>query len=213
MKITSKKQLKFYIEADRIMNGYTPCETLKERISEYVLATPPVMSYLKNMRKLSYYKNRKDFISKLYLLYLIRKKNKLSVKCSGLHINEDVFGYGLVVPHQGAIRIGFTNSVGKYAVIHTMAEMTGSNIKAGDCLYLSVGCKVVGPLTLGDNVTVAANSVVRKSCDNNSFLAGMPATVKRDNYPIWYNRDGEEFKNRVKKCEALREKYGLPENC
>ena len=212
MEIRSKKQLKFYIMADRIMNGLSAKPTIKEKILDFAVSRPPIMKYLKYVRELSYWRHQTGIIAKLMTGWKYRRCNQLSVKL-GCFISEDVFRYGLVVPHHGTLRVGNKNRVGRYAVIHTLVNMTASQVEAGDGLYLSVGCKVIGPLSLGNNITVAANSVVHKSVDgDNLLLAGMPASVKRENYGAWYIRDGIRFQENVQKVENLRVKMGLPED-
>ena len=67
----------------------------------------------------------------------------------------------------------------------------------------------MGTLTLGNNVSVAANSLVNKSFGDCVLLTGMPAIVKRENYPSWYERDGERFADRVKMCELLKSQMNL----
>ena len=47
----------------------------------------------------------------------------------------------------------------------------GNNVK------LSVGCKVIGKITIGDNVIVAPNSVVIKDVPANCIVSGVPATI------------------------------------
>ena len=64
-------------------------------------------------------------------------------------------------------------------------------------------------MTLGDNVTVAAHSLVNNSCGDNVLLVGSPAIVKRDNYDSWYVRDGEEYIRRVKQVKKLKLDMGL----
>ena len=206
--INTRKQLNFFIMADRIMNGMPIKESLLERLKNFVIGTPPIAQYLRCMRCYSFYKNRKGLMASLKTVYFRGKYNRLGIKL-GCYINEDVFDYGLCVPHYGTFRIGGNNRIGRFAVIHTVTNITASNCVIGDGLYLSVGAKIIGPLTLGDNVSITANSVVNKSYGSNLLLAGAPATVKKDNYPAWYQRDGEVYVDRIKRVEHLRERMGL----
>ena len=210
--ILTRQELRFYIMADRIMNGLPAKKTLKERIGNIVFAKPPIMAYLKAMRVVSFSKHQSSLFSKVILIIYRHKYNRLGLKL-GFFINEDVCRYGMVVPHYGTIVIGGNNRIGRYAVFHTVVNMTASNCVVGDGLYLSVGAKVIGPLTLGDNVTIAANSVVKGSFDNNVLLVGSPAVVKRKDYSPWYERDGERFSSRVKSVEQLRIKLGIRDDC
>lgn len=48
----------------------------------------------------------------------------------------------------------------------------------GNNTVLCIGAKILGPITIGQNVTVAASAVVLSSIPDNSLAAGIPATVK-----------------------------------
>lgn len=47
----------------------------------------------------------------------------------------------------------------------------------GDNVLLGAGCKVPGPYSIGNNVTVGANSVVMASVASNQTVFGVPARV------------------------------------
>ena len=47
----------------------------------------------------------------------------------------------------------------------------GNNVK------LNVGCKIIGKISIGDNVIVAPNSVVVKDIPNNAIVSGIPAII------------------------------------
>jgi serine acetyltransferase len=47
--------------------------------------------------------------------------------------------------------------------------------KLGARVYLAPGAAVVGPVALGDNVVVTANSLVSRSCEHAAVLQGLPA--------------------------------------
>lgn len=142
-----------------------------------------------------------------YAIYKWRY-NRLSVRI-GFSISPNVFGYGLVIPHYGTIVVGETNQIGNYCVIHTSTCISGNGKIIGDGLYLATGAKITAKVNLGNNVTVAANSVVTKSInENNILLAGMPAEIKRSS-PPWFIRDGEIYTHRVEVCESLRKSLHL----
>lgn len=44
-------------------------------------------------------------------------------------------------------------------------------------VYIGTGAKVLGPITIGDNVTIGANAVVIKDVPANNTVAGIPAKV------------------------------------
>lgn len=156
------------------------------------------------MRVYSYYKNieNPNIIQKLKTSYYHYKYSKLSHKLN-FSIGSDVFGYGLVIPHYGTIVINSSARVGNYAVVHTCTNIAGKKI-IGNALYLATGSQIVGNITIGDNVSIAANSLVNKDCKSNTLVGGVPARVLKENYPAWYERDGKTFEDRVNRVEKLR---------
>ncbi|MDY3965012.1 MAG: hypothetical protein SOZ25_02435 [Prevotella sp.] len=127
----------------------------------------------------------------------------------GFNIGYDVFDYGLVIPHYGTIVVGNTNRIGPYAVLHTSTCITDTGRTIGKGLSLSTGAKITGGEVLGDNIIIAANSVVTKSYpDGNALLVGMPATHKRD-LTDWYSSLRSESKRRVDAIENLKMKLRI----
>ena len=58
-------------------------------------------------------------------------------------------------------------------------KATEDAITVGDNCYFGLNVALFGPLKIGDNVTVGANSVVTKDIPNNAVVAGAPARVIR----------------------------------
>ena len=48
----------------------------------------------------------------------------------------------------------------------------------GSDVIIGSGAKVLGPVTIGDNVKVGANSVVLQDVPSNSTAVGIPAQIK-----------------------------------
>lgn len=113
-----------------------------------------------------------------------------------------------MIPHYGTIVVGNGAKLGNYAVLHTSICVTAHNKTIGNGVYISTGAKLIRSFELGDNVSIAANSVVNRSFGSNILLAGTPAKIIREAQP-WYERDGERFSLRVKQIEALKDKMGL----
>ena len=203
--ISSKKELQFYIMSDCMMNlGYFK-PSLKQRVIDF-LHPNLIMRYLRLSRKAWYYKTKHNPI----WVYYSWRWQKLGIRL-GFSISYDVFGYGLVIPHHGTIVVGRNIEIGNYAVLFTSTCITtGKGKRIGDGLYLSTGATITSCEEIGNNVTIASNSVVSKSFSdtNNVLLAGMPAAIKRPSEP-WYIRDGGMWENRVAQCEQLRKKMGL----
>lgn len=172
-----------------------------------------MIKYLFHLRRYAYYYNTHKRIfswNTLMMAFEHYMVAKYGVR-SGFSIGQNSLGYGVIIPHYGTIVINSEARIGNYAVIHTCTCVAGGDKVIGDGFYLSTGCQVVGSIRLGDNVTVAAHSLVNRSCDGSVLIAGAPAMVKRVNQPAWYNteRERERFGVLIKKIEILRKKiYG-----
>lgn len=204
--ISSKNELKFYLMADSMMN--LGCFKRSPRKIIRDLFVPDYqMRFLRAMRKNSYYSHQKGIINKIWGGYNKLIQRRLGMLL-GWSINADAFGYGLLLPHYGTIVVG-PNIIGNYAVLQTSTCISGNMKTIGNALYLATGAKLTTKVVLGDNVTVAANSVVTKSFpEGNVLLAGMPATVLKPSEP-WYIRDGKTFTEKVERIEELKLKLNL----
>lgn len=202
-RITTKKELEFYLMADSMMNlGYFK-RPIKKIIRDLIVPDY-TMSFPRAMRRNAYYSHQKGLINSMRAGVNRLKQRRLGIKL-GWSITAESLGYGVLLPHYGTIVVG-PNHIGNYPVLHTSVCITGNMKTIGDALYLSTGAKITSKLVLGDNITVAANSVVTKSFpDGNVLLAGMPATVLKPAEP-WFIRDGVMFHDRVKKIEELKER-------
>lgn len=199
--IRSKKELDFYIKADYMMRTGTFTRSLKQKLIEFI-APDYIFQYIKMSRKCSYYSNYphggRRFLAKMYKL----KSHRLGLKL-GFSISFDNIGYGLHIPHYGTIVVGGGNQIGKYAVLHTSTCITAGNKMIGNGFYLSTGAKVIRDITVGDYVSIGANSVLNSNCPDSCMVAGIPAHKVKDS-EAWYIRDGAEYTRRVQECERLR---------
>ncbi|MEO1786199.1 MAG: serine O-acetyltransferase EpsC [Pseudomonadota bacterium] len=93
-------------------------------------------------------------------------------------------GTGLMLDHATAITIGETAVVGNNcSLLHgvtlggTGKEVGDRHPKIGNGVLLSVGAKVLGNITIGDEAKVAAGSVVLKDVPSRCTVAGVPARM------------------------------------
>ncbi|MDE1338768.1 serine O-acetyltransferase [Vibrio aestuarianus] len=93
---------------------------------------------------------------------------------------------GLVFLHGHDIVIGADVRMGKNCTVFNGVTLGNKNLEyssfgnqptVGDNVILSTGVKVLGPLTIGDNVVVGANSVVLKDIPSNCTVVGIPARI------------------------------------
>ena len=154
------------------------------------------------MRKADYFftwVGQRVFLGNYYRM----KQRKLGIKL-GFSIACDTYDYGLVISHYGTIVVGNGNKIGNYAVLHTSICITNGKKVIGDCLYVSTEAKLTTIEQLGNNVMIAANSVVTKLCDEDVvLLLGMLARIKKKQ-DAWYS-DNERYFSNIQKFEKLRE--------
>jgi serine O-acetyltransferase len=173
--IQSKEDYLYYLEADR--QSLDQPEN-KKRPS---LFGDEVWKFERLLRRVEYYKNcRKDFFSRVYLLYLKWKFHNLSIKL-GYHIEPNVCGPGLalhwhLVGIHGAAKIGANCLIQSGVNIGTKAG-EGSHVpKIGNNVYIGPGVKIFGDITIADNIAIGANAVVNKSfLEPGISIGGIPA--------------------------------------
>lgn len=133
-------------------------------------------------RNLFYYRIKKDYrISSRVLLEIAKLIYKPR---DTLYIRADFIGEGLFIQHGYATGISAC-SIGKNCWINQHVVIGYSDIgkspTLGDNVRISMGAKVFGDITIGDNSTVGANAVVAKNVPSNCTVVGVPARiVKRD---------------------------------
>lgn len=91
---------------------------------------------------------------------------------------------GLSFNHFSCIIINGATKIGRNCTIFhgvtTALKIGGQNAgvpSIGDNCVLGPGCKILGNVTIGDNVFVGANAVVTHNIESNSVVAGIPAKV------------------------------------
>jgi serine O-acetyltransferase len=94
-------------------------------------------------------------------------------------------GSGLLLVHGFDVVVGADAVLGKDVVIFNGVSVGKKNVgvvsagmpKIGDDCVLGTGAKILGPIQIGDSVTIGANSVVIKNVASHSVCAGNPAKV------------------------------------
>lgn len=181
--ISSYKQLKEYIAADESRYNIRHPKILGRLLNDEAYY---VLRYLKVLRYLELYTNKKKryWEYPLFVYYLI-KHRQLSYKYR-IHIEPNSLGKGVYIPHfQGGIFV-CRCKVGDYCTISSgvvIGTKTGQKKTAviGNNVEITLGVKIIGDVTIGDNVIIAPNSVVVKNIDANTIVSGIPAKFLKIN--------------------------------
>jgi len=202
--ITSKQDLEFYLEADRLALQ-RPVRTLSVILKEFI-ADDEVWKFQRLLRKCEYYKNKKkNWFEWASFLYHYRKFVKLSARL-GFTIPLNSFGPGLSIAHHGTIVVSGKAEIGENCRIHVCVNI-GASATDGDAapqlgnnIYIGPGAKLFGSIKLSDNIVIGANSVVNKSFEEeNIIIAGVPAKKIR-------NFDIDEIKGFVRATEIINKR-------
>lgn len=188
--IKSKKDLRFYIDEDKkACLRYGQGRNVIERLYLYVFPSENMMAfrYMKSLRELEYAINclkTKNLLGKILYLYYKTRNRHYGVKY-GINIAPNTVGYGFYIPHiiGGGIILN-SKSIGNYCsanagVVVGVNHTQDSKPIIGNNVAMNIGCKIVGNITIGDNVTVGPNTVIYKDVPSDCVVLGVPAHVIR----------------------------------
>lgn len=119
----------------------------------------------------------------LFILYFILKRFTEILTGVEIAANAEI-GKGLFIAHLGGVIIGQNSIIGEFSSFHEGITIGGAGRKdehgsptIGNCAYFGAGAKVIGKITIGNDVMIGANAVVVKSFPNNVALGGIPAKI------------------------------------
>lgn len=173
--ISNKKELLEYLQQDakaNKRNAITP-----RFIGDYI------WKFIWYMRHLEYYENLtgiSKLLSKPLAIIYRLKYRQLSLKL-GYSIPLNTFGKGLSIAHVGTIIVNGNATIGENCRIHdgvTIGSSSGSGEapQIGDNVFIATGAKLIGDITIANDVAIGANAVVVKSIkEAGTTWAGVPA--------------------------------------
>lgn len=177
--ILSKKDLREYLRLDYNVIGMRHPFYARITFGENWM----IWRYIYVLRHLEYYKNKKrlffDYLP--YVYYYICHRYK-SYKL-GMTISPNSCGPGVHIVHTGFRRIDSFVHAGVNLTCLPMVLFGKARpgidceIIVGDNCYISTGVTILGPITIGNNVTIAAGAVVLDNVPDNCVVAGVPARI------------------------------------
>lgn len=182
--IKTKHDLQCFLSKDRERNGAPSLLGFMTWNDNY-----RIQKLLTYLRYTEYYKNNLTGVHKIMYMpgYIWNYWNlrRMIVK-TGIHVFTNTIGSGLQLMHPGFRRIDRFVSMGCNCTILPMVlfgrknpDDTVSDICVGDNCYISTGVTVLGPVKIGNNVTIGAGAVVTKDIPDNAIVAGVPAKIIR----------------------------------
>ena len=104
---------------------------------------------------------------------------------TGIEIHPGaVIGSEFFIDHGSGVVIGETTIIGDNCTIYSGVVLGGTSLKKekrhptiGDNVVIGTGAKILGPITISDNVRIGANSVVVNDVPSNSVVVGVPGKI------------------------------------
>jgi serine O-acetyltransferase len=104
---------------------------------------------------------------------------------TGIEIHPSArIGTGFFIDHGMGVVIGETAEIGDFVTLFQGVTLGGTGKERGkrhptlgNHVVVGAGAKILGGITIGDNVKIGANSVVLKNVAANSTVIGVPARV------------------------------------
>ena len=119
--------------------------------------------------------------------FLARMISQATKFWTGIEIHPGAtIGRRLVIDHGTGIVIGETAEIGDDCLLYQGVTLggTGKDVgkrhpTLGNNVMVGSGAKVLGPFKVGNNVRIAANSVVLREVPDNATVVGVPGRVVR----------------------------------
>lgn len=123
------------------------------------------------------------------LFFLARLISQFARFITGIEIHPGAkIGKGFFIDHGMGVVIGETAEVGDNVILYHGVTLGGTgkdkgkrHPTVGDNVIIGAGAKILGPICIGDNSKIGANSVVLKDVPANSTVVGIPGKVVSKN--------------------------------
>jgi len=127
------------------------------------------------------------FLWRYKLRWLARFISTIARWITGIEIHPGaVIGRRFFIDHGMGVVIGETAIIGDDCMLYhgvTLGGTTWDKVKRHPTLkngvVIGAGAKILGPITLGNNVRVGSNSVVVRSIDDDETVVGIPGRIVR----------------------------------
>lgn len=131
-------------------------------------------------------------------LYTARLLSFLARLWSNIDIHPGAtIGRRFFIDHGAGVVIGETAVIGDDVTLYHGVTLGGTSWSKGrrhptlgNGVLVGAGAKILGPITLGDNVRVGANSVVVKDVPSNRTVVGIPGKVVQSRQELAMNPRG-----------------------
>jgi len=168
------KILNFFVsDVSAAFNKDPAARTLLEVLTAY----PGIKAILIHRIAHFFWKLEMPFIPR-YLSDISRELTNIEIH-PGAEIGSDFF-----IDHGTGVVIGETAKIGNNVTLYSGVVLGGTTLKRekrhptlGNDIVVGTGAKILGPITIGNNVKIGANSVVVTDVPPNSVVVGVPGKI------------------------------------
>lgn len=169
-----QKILDFFVsDVSAAFNKDPAARSLLEVLTSY----PGIKAILLHRIAHFFWTIRMPFVPR-YLSEITRQTTGIEIH-PGAQIGKDFF-----IDHGGGVVIGETAKIGDNVTIYQGVVLGGTATNPvkrhptlGNNIVVGSGAKLLGPITIGNNVRIGANSVVVTDVPDNSVVVGVPGKV------------------------------------
>jgi len=134
---------------------------------------------------------------------------------TGIEIHPGAkIGKGLFIDHGMGVVIGETTEIGENCLIYQGVTLGGTGKEQGkrhptlkNNVVVGTGAKVLGAITIGDNVKIGANSVVLHNVPKDSIVVGVPGRVIKKRVVKMFDEGPVEMLDHVHLPDPLEQKF------
>lgn len=121
----------------------------------------------------------------LNMPFIPRYISDIAIELTAIDIHPGaVIGSDFFIDHGAGLVIGETAEIGNNVTLYSGVVLGGTSLKQekrhptlGNDVVVGSGAKILGPVKIGDNVRVGANSVVINDVPPNSVVVGVPGRI------------------------------------
>lgn len=125
------------------------------------------------------------FFWRIGMPFIPKYISDIARELTGIEIHPGaVIGSEFFIDHGSGVVIGETTIIGDNCTIYSGVVLGGTSLKKekrhptiGDNVVIGTGAKILGPITVSDNVRIGANSVVVNDVPSNSVVVGVPGKI------------------------------------
>ncbi len=125
------------------------------------------------------------FFWRLHMPYIPRYISDIARELTAIDIHPGaVIGSDFFIDHGAGVVIGETAEIGNNCTFYSGVVLGGTSLNRGkrhptlgDNVVAGSGAKILGPVAIGDNVRIGANSVVINDVPPNCVVVGVPGKI------------------------------------